>query len=63
MNEKDFERIENIIRENSDNYIENAFALDRTESEKNNCFMIKCGNFNRYIYFESVEQFKSWIES
>ena len=59
--ENDFARIKSIIDENKGNYIENAFSLDEASSVKENAFVIKETNGFKII-FESIEQFKSWIE-
>ena len=54
--------IENIISENiiSGKYVDNAFSLDRLDSECKHCFVIvtKTGS---HIVFNSISEFTNWI--
>lgn len=60
---KDYEAIERIIQENRENYIDNAFYLDRLDSEIQHAFVIRCNNeFKSAIVFDSVKQFENWIK-
>lgn len=62
-NVKDFERIERLIDENKHRYIDNAWKLDRLDSEIQHKFVIRSnGLYKGAIVFDTVEQFKAWIE-
>lgn len=62
MKVSDFQAIEKLIKDNADKYIDNAFYLDRFDSECKHCFVIRSNCFKSAIVFYSVEEFEKWIK-
>lgn len=60
---KQYDIIDSIIAENIKNgkYIENAFKLDRLDSENKHMFIICSNCFPGRIAFTSVSEFEKWI--
>ena len=61
-NVKDYERIEKLIEETKDIYKDNAFHLDRLDSECQHAFVIRSNLFKGATVFYSVEEFEKWIK-
>ena len=60
---KQYDIIDSIIIENvkSGKYVENAFMLDRLDSENKHMFIICSNYFPGRIAFTSVCEFEKWI--
>lgn len=63
MKVNDFKQIEKLIEETKDIYIDNAWYLDRFDSECKRCFVIRSnGTYKSAIVFNTVEEFRKWIK-